>query len=112
MGSIKTMKEFWPFYLEEHSRFLNRRLHFVGTSLSLAFLVFFLISLEYSMLLCALISGYTFAWIGHFFIEKNKPATFRYPFKSFLSDWIMYFYIWFGLIEREYEKIRSNTKIV
>jgi hypothetical protein len=110
MERIKSLKEFWPFYLEEHSRFSNRRLHFIGTSLSLAFLVFFGITLRYEFLILALLSGYSFAWVGHFFIEKNKPATFQYPIWSFISDWKMYLYIWLGIIEKEYKLIHSQKK--
>lgn len=52
-----------------------------------------------------LINGYAFAWIGHFFIEKNRPATFQYPFKSFLCDWIMLFYVLTGQIGKHLEKL-------
>ncbi len=88
---IKTYSEFWPFYLKEHSHPLNRLLHFIGTSLGIALLLEGLISGRMIFLLIALVSGYAFAWVGHFFIEKNKPATFQYPFWSFISDFRMWF---------------------
>ncbi|GBF51559.1 hypothetical protein LPTSP4_30970 [Leptospira ryugenii] len=85
-----SLKEFFPFYLSEHSHPLNRALHFIGSSFALGFLLGFLSTHSLWNLLAALISGYFFAWIGHFLVEHNRPATFTYPFYSFISDWIMY----------------------
>jgi len=41
-------------------------------------------------LLACLVAGYFFAWVGHFFFEKNRPATFTYPLYSFMGDWVMW----------------------
>lgn len=82
--------DFYPYYLSEHSDRTCRRLHFVGTSIVVVFLVLAIVQLNAWWLLGALVSGYAFAWIGHFFFEKNKPATFKYPFYSFAGDWVMY----------------------
>ncbi|HLS83806.1 MAG TPA: DUF962 domain-containing protein [Arenimonas sp.] len=82
--------EFYPFYLGEHRHRTCRRLHFVGSSVALGFLAATAVTRNPWWLLAALVSGYAFAWIGHFFFEKNKPATFRHPFYSFLGDWVMY----------------------
>ena len=82
--------EFYPYYLSEHSNRTCRRLHFVGTSLVIGCLVMLVSSGNAWWLLAALFCGYGFAWVGHFFFEKNKPATFQYPFYSFASDWVMY----------------------
>ncbi|BDA80433.1 DUF962 family protein [Leptospira kobayashii] len=86
----KNLTEFFPFYLTEHSNAVNRALHFIGSSLALGFIFAFISSGNWIALGLALFSGYLFAWIGHFFIEKNRPATFKYPFLSFISDWMMY----------------------
>ncbi|TGL60275.1 DUF962 domain-containing protein [Leptospira ognonensis] len=86
----KSLMEFYPFYLTEHSHPLNRALHFIGTSLALGFLLGFMSSGSWISLLAALVSGYFFAWIGHLLIQHNRPATFQYPFYSFVSDWMMY----------------------
>lgn len=104
----KTMKEFWPFYLGEHADSTNRMLHFVGSSVALVWLGLSLYWGNAWLLLPALLSGYAFAWIGHFFVEKNKPASFSYPFKSFASDWIMFFYILTGQIDKEIERLKSE----
>ncbi|MBL32874.1 MAG: hypothetical protein CMD79_03200 [Gammaproteobacteria bacterium] len=90
MERYKTFKEFYPYYISEHESKYTKLLHFIGTSVGIFFLIIFLISFEFMYLLFALISGYAFAWIGHFFIEKNKPATFKYPFYSFIGDHKMF----------------------
>lgn len=86
----RTFKEFWPFYVSEHSHPLNRRLHFVGTSLAIANLIAFVFTRKKRFLAAAPVSGYLFAWIGHFIIEKNRPATFTYPGKSLRGDFQMF----------------------
>lgn len=89
----RTLQEFWPFYLHEHSSARNRLLHFIGSTLGLIIFAVALGLKSYLLIIPALISGYAFAWFGHFFIEKNRPATFKYPFKSFISDWRMWYTI-------------------
>lgn len=85
-----SFKDFYPFYLSEHSDRTCRRLHFVGSTLVLAILLYFLISFNALALLLMPLVGYGFAWVGHFFYEKNKPATFKYPLYSLIGDWVMY----------------------
>jgi hypothetical protein len=87
---ISSFREFYPFYLGEHRDTTCRRLHFVGTSCAIACIVAAIAHREPWWLLGALLSGYAFAWVGHFFFEKNRPATFKYPFYSFAGDWVMY----------------------
>jgi hypothetical protein len=69
---------------------VNRWLHFVGTSIAVVFVVAAIVAADPVYLLAALFSGYGFAWFGHYFIEKNRPATFKYPVWSFVSDWRMW----------------------
>jgi len=90
--------EFYPFYLNEHSRRATRRLHFVGSSLSLACLVLLVLSGDLWWLLAGLAFGYGFAWFAHFAVEKNRPATFRQPIYSFMGDWKMFWQILTGQI--------------
>ncbi|MES2958407.1 MAG: Mpo1-like protein [Pseudomonadota bacterium] len=97
--SFRNFAEFYPFYLGEHRNVTCRRLHFVGTSLALLCLVMLVVSGRPQYLLYALLSGYAFAWVGHFFFEKNRPATFKHPFYSFVGDWAMYRDIWLGRVK-------------
>jgi hypothetical protein len=90
MSRFASFREFYPFYLAEHSKLACRRLHFAGSTLVLACLVALALTRNPWWLLYALLCGYGFAWIGHFFFEHNKPATFRHPFYSLLGDWVMY----------------------
>ena len=82
--------EFYPFYLGEHSNPTCRRLHFVGSTGVLLLLAWTLYSGNPWWLLAVPFMGYGFAWGGHFFFEKNKPATFTYPLWSLIGDWVMY----------------------
>jgi len=82
--------EFYPFYLSEHANRTCRRLHFVGTSLTIGCLVALAVTGKLIWIATALLCGYGFAWVGHFFYEHNRPATFAHPFYSFAGDWVMY----------------------
>jgi hypothetical protein len=82
----KTLNEFYPFYLSEHANRTSRRLHFVGTSTALVLVIAAVVTQFWLLIMAALIQGYAFAWVGHFFYEHNKPATFTYPWLSFLGD--------------------------
>jgi hypothetical protein len=106
---LKNFEEFWPFYVHEHSNPLNRRLHFVGTSLALASLVGFAVTRRKRFLAAAPVMGYAFAWIGHFIVEKNRPATFTYPGKSLLGDFRMFGLMASGRMKSEIEKVSSDV---
>ncbi len=77
-------------YLSKHGNRTCRRLHFVGSSVGLLCLLQALASLNFWWLLAGLLAGYGFAWTGHFFFEKNRPATFTHPLYSFVGDWVMW----------------------
>jgi len=90
MTRYSSFREFYPFYLSEHVNRTCRRLHFVGTSLVIVIVLTAIAKADARWLLLAPIAGYGFAWAGHFFFEKNRPATFTHPFYSFAGDWVMF----------------------
>ncbi len=95
---IKSFEDFYPFYLKQHSNKICRLLHVIGTTVVFALAATAIYHSNYILLLFVPIAGYGFAWIGHFFFEKNKPATFQYPLWSLKSDFKMYFQILSGKI--------------
>ncbi len=88
-AQFRTYAEFWPFYLREHARPATRAIHYVGTLASTVALIAAAATAHWWWLLAVPALGYGPAWIGHFFIEKNKPATFQAPFWSLISDYRM-----------------------
>lgn len=87
---FKSFAEFYPFYLSQHQNQICRRLHFVGSSLGLLGLGAALVTGKKRYVAAGIVAGYGCAWVGHFFFEHNKPATFQYPVYSFMGDWVMY----------------------
>lgn len=81
--------EFYPFYLREHSSRVSRRLHVIGTALALVLALGAIVTQRWMLLWAVPVAGYGFAWVGHFFFEKNSPATFRHPLYSLLGDFAM-----------------------
>jgi hypothetical protein len=90
MKEFSSFREFYPFYLSEHANRASRRLHFIGSCGVLALLATALVQRNAWWLPAALGCGYGFAWVGHFFFEKNRPATFRHPLWSLAGDWVMF----------------------
>ena len=94
MSRFSSFADFYPFYLSEHSNRTCRRLHFAGTTIGLICLLSAVTTGNFWWvfvgLVAGLVAGYLFAWIGHFFFEKNRPATFTYPLYSFVGDWVMW----------------------
>ncbi|MNR50358.1 hypothetical protein D3C85_1698640 [compost metagenome] len=97
-AQFRSFAEFYPYYLGEHSNPTCRRLHFVGTSLVIALLAYTIGSGKWLLLLALPVFGYGFAWVGHFFFEKNRPATFTYPLYSLAGDFVMFRDILLGKI--------------
>lgn len=88
--NFKNFAEFYPYYLAEHQNIICRRLHFIGSWLVLGIIFYAAYSQQWALLWFVPLCGYGFAWVGHFFFEKNKPATFKYPFYSLWGDWVMF----------------------
>ena len=90
MTRYASFREFYPFYLSEHTNRICRRLHFAGSLLVIVIVIVALARADARWLLLAPVAGYGFAWTGHFFFEKNRPATFTHPLYSFVGDWAMF----------------------
>jgi hypothetical protein len=86
---FKSFAAFYPYYLLEHQQPLCRALHYIGSSLVLVVLAVIALTGQWSWFWLLFLVGYGFAWIGHFFVEHNRPATFKYPFYSLMADWVM-----------------------
>jgi hypothetical protein len=86
---FNSFADFWPHYLAEHSKPATRMLHYVGTVTAIGFMITLIAIGRWWLFPLAFVPGYAFAWTAHFFIEKNRPATFTYPLWSFLGDWKM-----------------------
>ena len=90
---LRPFKNFYPFYLAEHSNPINKALHFIGTTIVIIAFIYTLYTKQYRLLWFCPLIGYGFAWIGHYIFEKNRPATFKQPFYSFAGDFVMWYHI-------------------
>lgn len=102
-------QNFYDFYLAEHQNMACRRLHFAGSSFGLLGLAKSVKHRSAKPLLKGIAAGYACAWVGHFFFEKNKPATFKYPLQSFAGDIRMFTDVLPGnlsLKDRKFDKAR------
>ncbi|MCK0068090.1 DUF962 domain-containing protein [Kordiimonas laminariae] len=105
----KTFEEFYPFYLSEHSLAADRFMHYIGTTIVIGLVVSAIITGKYWLIAATPVAGYAFAWFGHFVIEKNRPATFTYPFWSLMGDFKMYFQALTGTLPREHFVTKRDT---
>ena len=96
--------EFWPFYLREHSKPQTRALHYIGTSLVVAIALYAVVTQRWLLLLALPLAGYFFAWVAHFGVEKNRPATFTYPLWSLAADFRMWALWLSGRLKPELER--------
>jgi len=97
-----TFTSFYPFYLSQHSNPISRKLHYLGTSLVIALLIAVVIMGQWQGLVVLPVLGYLFAWVGHFFFEKNRPATFTYPLYSLMADFRMLFEALIGRLDHSH----------
>ena len=103
-SKFHSISDFYLFYLSEHRKLSTRAMHFVGTALVIICLLYAVATQKWVLLLLIPVLGYGFAWISHAFLERNKPATFTYPFYSLGSDFIMFWDIITGRINKRLEE--------
>ena len=102
---ITSFAAFWRLYVAEHRDSVNRRLHFVGTTLGLVLGLAALFTQRWWLLALTPVAGYGFAWVGHFLVERNRPAAFRHPLYSLMADFVMYGKIWTGAMDEEVHRL-------
>lgn len=107
---MNTFAQFWPYYVAGHSRAGTRLLHAAGTILSTSLFVALLATGRWRWLPLTLVVGYAAAWIGHFFVEHNRPATFKHPLWSFMADYKMVALMLAGRMNAEVERTRSRAR--
>lgn len=105
---IETFEEFWDYYVGEHAEKATRVLHFLGTTAALGLLAGGLLTRRRWLLLLAPIAGYGPAWFSHFFVEKNRPATFTYPLWSLQADLVMWWKMVTGTMDAEVERVAAK----
>jgi|SRR5215471_6075752 len=106
-SSFSTFEEFWPFYVSQHSKGGTRALHFAGTTIGLVCVAAAAADRRPAFLVAGLVLSYGLAWIGHFAIEKNRPATFQHPLWSLRGDFRMYGLMWRGRMTGEAARLLS-----
>jgi hypothetical protein len=100
--------DFWPYYLSEHGKPATRLLHAVGSITGLILLPALIVVGKWWLFPLAFVPGYALAWTAHFFIEKNRPATFTHPLWSFIGDWKMLALMLAGKINDEVSRTRTD----
>lgn len=84
-----TFKQYYEYYLTLHQNKWNRRLHAIGQIATLIALTLIFYTSSWVFLLTVPFIVYPFAWSGHYFFEKNKPAAFSNPVWAKACDWVM-----------------------
>ena len=107
---FRSFEEFWPFYVREHSKKATRILHFVGTTAAGACVLGGLLTKRRWLLAVAPVVGYGPAWIGHFFVEGNKPATFDHPLWSLRADGVMWWKTLTRTMDAEVERVLAEDR--
>jgi hypothetical protein len=108
---FRSFADFWPYYLAEHSRPATRTLHAVGTIVSTMLIIVLLGARAWFWLLLPFVIGYGCAWIGHFFVEHNRPATFQHPLWSFMGDYKMLALMLTGRLDAELKNIGQRSEV-
>ncbi len=108
---MRSFEDFWPFYLGEHAHPANRMLHVVGTTLAIGSVAAGLLTGRRAFYVAAPLIGYGFAWVGHFVVEGNKPATFKHPLWSLRGDFVMLWKTVTGTIDEEIARVANANGV-
>lgn len=108
MAQFRSFEEFWPYYVRAHSNKTNRTIHFVGTTSAMGLLGLGVLTRRVTPILMAPVVGYGMAWIGHFLVQGNVPATFGHPLWSFKGDMKMWRMILDGTMDAEVERVMKE----
>ena len=108
---LRTFEDFWPYYVRQHANETNRTLHVVGMTLTMGSVAAGLVTRRASFFLAAPVFGYGLAWVGHFFVEGNTPATFTHPLWSLRGDLVMWWKTLNGTMNAEVERIVSSNGV-
>jgi hypothetical protein len=103
---LKTFSDFWPYYVRDHLNWTNQVLHVIGTSISLYLLYYFIHESLWYLIWLPFVTGYTFAWVGHFLFERNRPTTYKYPWFSLRGDIRFWHRFLLGKMPSEIRKAR------
>lgn len=110
--SFESFEEFWPYYLREHSDPTNRALHVAGTLGAAGLISTAIATRRPSYLLLAPVVGYGAAWLGHYAIEKNRPATLSHPLWSLRADLKMTSLMLAGKLEDELQSLGIEPRLL
>lgn len=105
---ITSFRDFWPYYLREHARPATRALHYAGTTLVVGIAIYALVTGSWLLFAVLPVAGYGFAWVAHFAVEKNRPATFTYPLWSLAGDFKMWWMWLTGRLGPELKRAGVN----
>ncbi len=108
---LRTFDDFWPHYVREHSHETNRTLHFVGLTLAMGSAAAGLVTRRPGFFLAAPLLGYGFAWVGHFLVEGNRPATFTHPLWSLRGNFVMWWKTATGAMAAEVERAATSNGV-
>jgi hypothetical protein len=105
---ITSFRDFWPYYLREHAKPATRALHYAGTTLVVGIAIYALVTGSWLLFAVLPVAGYGFAWVAHFAVEKNRPATFTYPLWSLAGDFKMWWMWLTGRLGPELKRAGVN----
>jgi hypothetical protein len=103
-----TFAEFWPVYVRAHRRPATRVAHLVGTLGGWMLVGAAIVERRWWWIAAAVVLAYGLAWVAHFFVEHNIPATFEHPLFSWWADQRMTFLMITGQMGREVKRYADS----